>query len=77
MNLDDAIRWMRHVGQPNHGTDTEKAFELVVAHLDRQTAAIDRVRDLHFATEPGEWICEACSEAWPCATIRALTGEAS
>lgn len=43
-----------------------------LAEADRIRAAIERVRDLHFATEPGEWICEACANEWPCPTIRAL-----
>jgi hypothetical protein len=51
------------------------AADVVIAELDCRRAAIERVRDLHFATEPGEWICEECSQDWPCPTSKALKGE--
>jgi hypothetical protein len=46
----------------------------LLAELDARGVAIERVRELHYATEPGEWICEACSEDWPCPTSKALDG---
>lgn len=49
------------------------------ARIDRLTAAVKRIRELH---APDKGTCPACSEpeagvttVWPCATFRALDGE--
>jgi hypothetical protein len=47
---------------------------VLLAELDARGVAIERVRELHYATEPGQWICEACSKDWPCPTSKALDG---
>jgi hypothetical protein len=51
--------------------------------VERDTAAIQRVRELHGRHDPncpygedcaGAGLCLACREEYPCATIRALDG---
>jgi hypothetical protein len=75
---DDAVRLVTTTDRQDRDARLMDALvksESLEIELAAVEAAIQRVRDLHFATEPGEWICEGCSNEWPCPTIAALNGK--